>query len=72
MDEMRFMGGFANRILAKLLEKTIKKKTGMDVKLSFKEVKTTIEGGSVNVHFEGDAELYQTSLSNFLQKTDLI
>lgn len=72
MDEMKFMGGFATRILAKLLEKAIKQKTGMDVKLSFKEVKTTMADGSVKVHFEGDAELYQTSLSNFLQKTDLI
>lgn len=72
MDEMRFMGGFATKILAKLLEKTIKKKTGMDVKLSFKEVKTTMANGSVRVHFEGDADLSQTSLSNFLQKIGLI
>ena len=72
MDEMRFMGGFATKILAKLLEKTIKKKTGMDVKLSFKEVKTTMADGSVKVYFEGDADLSQTSLSNFLQKIGLI
>ena len=72
MDEMRFMGGFATRILAKLLEKTIKKKTGMDVGILFKEVKATASDGAVKVHFEGDLELSQTALSNLLKKIDLI
>lgn len=72
MDEMKLMGGFATRILARLLEKMIKKKTGMEIKFSFKDVKATTSDGSVKVHFEGDLDLSQTSLSNLLKKIDLI
>ena len=72
MDTMNFMGGFATRILAKLLEKAIKKKTGAEVGIIFKEVKATTSGGTVKVHFEGDLDLSQTSLSNLLKNIDLI
>ena len=72
MDEMKFMGGFATRILAKLLEKVIKKKTGADVGIIFKEVKATTSDDVVKMHFEGDLDLSQTSFSNLLKKIDLI
>ncbi len=66
MDEMKISSKFMRNLIAKLVEKTVKKKVGYDVDIQLNELTATVTDGTAHVHLSVDAELNKDELTKIL------
>lgn len=71
MDEMKIGSKFMKTLVAKLVKKTVKKKTGYDVDIQLNEFTATVTDGTAHIHLSVDAELNKDELTKILSAIGL-
>ena len=68
MDEVNIKTGFMQAIIAKIIKKVIKQKTGYDPNLTFNDpIQMIFDGDKIKVHLNFDAELRKEDLQRILK-----
>ena len=68
MDEVNIKTGFMQAIIAKIIKKVIKQKTGYDPNLMFNDpIQMIFDGDKIKVHLNFDAELRKEDLQRILK-----
>lgn len=62
MDEVKFESSMMKKIVAKLIQKSIKNKYGYDVKINLKSFNATVIEGKAHVTLCADADLSASAL----------
>ncbi len=71
MDEMKIGSKFMKTLVAKLVKRTVKKKTGYDVDIQLNEFTASVTDGTARVHLSVDAELNKDELTKILSAIGL-
>ena len=74
MDELKLIlkTGFARGIIAKIINKAIKKKIGYDVVVNLNEISVKMVDGKAHLHVDLNAEMYSDDLIALAKSKDLI
>lgn len=68
MDEVNIETGFMQWIIAKIIKKVIKQKTGYDPNLTFNDpIQMIFDDNKIKVHLNFDAELRKEDLQRILK-----
>ena len=68
MDEVNIKTGFMQAVIAKIIKKVIKQKTGYDPNLMFNDpIQMIFDGDKIKVHLNFDAELRKEDLQRILK-----
>lgn len=62
MDEVKFETGMMKKIVAKLIQKSIRKKYGYDVRINLESFNATVIDGKAHVILSAEAELDAAAL----------
>ena len=69
MDEVNIRSGWMQSVIAKIIKKAVKQKTGYDPELRFNDpIQVIFDGDKVKVHLNIDAELRKEDLQDILKK----
>lgn len=68
---MKIGSKFMKTLVAKLVKRTVKKKTGYDVDIQLNEFTAAVTDGTARVHLSVDAELNKDELTKILSAIGL-
>lgn len=66
MDEMKISSKFMRNLVAKLVKRAVKKKTGYEMDIQLNELTVTVTDGTAHVHINIDGELGKDELTKIL------
>ncbi len=71
MDEMKINSKFMKNLIAKLIKRVIKKKTGCEADIYLNGLNVTITDGTAHIHLSVDAEVNNDELTKVLRTVGL-
>ena len=71
MDEMKIGSKMMKNVVAKLMTRGIKNKSGYDIRISLNDLNATVIDGTAHVHLNIDAELSKDELERLIKAIGL-